>query len=143
MTNRAQLNVEPPLHGPGAQNFFTTLLCTDPGAVRQRRKKFLGTGRSIPRVGESILAYWLVALITGAYCGEHYGQPKAVLVAAAEDSWEHTIVPRLMAAGADLDLVYRIEVITNVNVHSEITMPTTCTILKSRRPKSARCCSIR
>jgi hypothetical protein len=75
-------------------------------------------------VGKSILAYWLVAAITrGVLPGEHHGQPKAVLVAASEDSWEHTIVPRLMAAGADLDLVYRVEVITSANVHSEITMP--------------------
>ena len=75
-------------------------------------------------VGKSILAYWLVAVITrGVLPGEHHGQPKAVLVAASEDSWEHTIVPRLMAAGADLDLVYRVEVITSTNVHSEISMP--------------------
>jgi hypothetical protein len=33
-----------------------------------------------------------------------------VLIAAAEDSWEHTIVPRLMAAGADLSRVARIQV---------------------------------
>jgi hypothetical protein len=62
----------------------------------------------------------------GPGSGRHFyvaGQPKAVLVAASEDSWEHTIVPRLMAAGADLDLVYRVEVITSTNVHSEISMP--------------------
>jgi AAA domain len=75
-------------------------------------------------VGKSILAYWLVAVITrGVLPGEHLGQPKAVLVAASEDSWEHTIVPRLIAAGADLDLVYRVEVVTSANVHSEISMP--------------------
>ena len=43
-------------------------------------------------------------------------------MAASEDSWEHTIVPRLMAAGADLELVYRVEVITSGDVHSEISM---------------------
>jgi AAA domain len=75
-------------------------------------------------VGKSILAYWLVAAITrGVLPGEHYGQPRAVMVAASEDSWEHTIVPRLIAAGADLDLVYRVEVVTSANVHSEISMP--------------------
>jgi hypothetical protein len=47
---------------------------------------------------------------SGVLPGEYLGQSKAVLVAASEDSWEHTIVPRLMAAGADLDLVYRVEV---------------------------------
>ena len=75
-------------------------------------------------VGKSILAYWLVAVITrGVLLGEHYGQPRAVMVAASEDSWEHTIVPRLIAAGADLDMVYRVEVVTSANVHSEISMP--------------------
>jgi hypothetical protein len=75
-------------------------------------------------VGKSILAYWLAAMITrGMLPGEHYGGPSAVLVAASEDSWEHTIVPRLMAAGADLSYVFRVEVITSDNVHSEITMP--------------------
>jgi hypothetical protein len=33
-----------------------------------------------------------------------------VIYVAVEDSWKYTIVPRLMAAGADLTLVYRAEV---------------------------------
>ena len=33
-----------------------------------------------------------------------------MIYVAVEDSWKYTIVPRLMAAGADLDLVYRAEV---------------------------------
>jgi RecA-family ATPase len=92
-------------------------------------------------VGKSILAYWLVAVITrGVLPGEHHGQPKAVLVAASEDSWEHTIVPRLMAAGADLDLVYRVEVITSTNVHSEISMPQDLHDLEQRAVEVGRCC---
>ena len=35
---------------------------------------------------------------------------KACWSCATEDSWEHTIVPRLMAAGADLDRVFRVDV---------------------------------
>jgi hypothetical protein len=35
-----------------------------------------------------------------------------VIYVAVEDSWKYTIVPRLMAAGADRDLVYRAEVHT-------------------------------
>ena len=34
-----------------------------------------------------------------------------MIIAATEDSWAHTIVPRLMAAGADLDRVFRIDVV--------------------------------
>ena len=40
----------------------------------------------------------------GTLQGACQGNPRAVIVAATEDSWEHTIVPRLMAAGADLNL---------------------------------------
>ena len=54
-------------------------------------------------VGKSTLGYWIAARITqGDLFGCFAGTPKAVLVCATEDSWEHTIVPRLMAAGADL-----------------------------------------
>ena len=64
-------------------------------------------------LGKSTLAYWMTARITrGELPGEYQGQPKSVLVCASEDSWEHTIVPRLIAAGADLDRVYRVEVKT-------------------------------
>jgi hypothetical protein len=62
-------------------------------------------------LGKSTLAYWAAARITrGQLPGEYHGQPRAVLVCATEDSWEHTIVPRLMAADADLSRVYRVEV---------------------------------
>ena len=37
--------------------------------------------------------------------GACFGTPRAAIVVATEDSWEHTIVPRLMAAGADLTYV--------------------------------------
>ncbi len=48
--------------------------------------------------------------------------PKSVLVAAAKDSWSQTIVPRLIAAGADLDRVFRVEIIADA-VHSELIRP--------------------
>lgn len=63
-------------------------------------------------IGKSTAAYTLAAeCSTGTLKGRYYRQPKAVIVAATEDSWEHTIVPRLMAAGADLDRIYRIDVV--------------------------------
>jgi hypothetical protein len=64
-------------------------------------------------LGKSTVALWVAARVTrGALPGQFFGQPKSVLIAATEDSWEHTIVPRLMAADADLTRVFRIEVIT-------------------------------
>jgi len=57
------------------------------------------------------LTIWVAARTTrgdlpGAFCG----RPRAVIVVAVEDSWKHTIAPRLIAAGADTSLVYRAEV---------------------------------
>jgi hypothetical protein len=61
--------------------------------------------------GKSTLAYWLLSAITrGELAGDLSGEPRNVVVAATEDSWEATIVPRLVAAGADLDRIFRIEV---------------------------------
>lgn len=44
-------------------------------------------------------------------------------MAATEDSWEHTIVPRLMSAGADLERVLRIDVDTSEGLRSSLTLP--------------------
>lgn len=61
-------------------------------------------------IGKSTIWAYLAAQITrGRLDGELAGQPRAVLVAATEDSWAHTLVPRLAAAGADLTLVFRID----------------------------------
>jgi hypothetical protein len=46
-----------------------------------------------------------------------------VIVAATEDSWEHTIVPRLMAAQADLTRVYRVDVVTAEGFEGRLTLP--------------------
>jgi hypothetical protein len=75
-------------------------------------------------LGKSTIGYWLAARITrGELPGEYHGHPKAVLVCATEDSWEHTIVPRLMAAGADLNLVHRVEIITADEIHAGLLLP--------------------
>jgi len=61
--------------------------------------------------GKSSFLIWKAAKITrGELPGAFKGDPRAVIYVAVEDSWKYTIVPRLIAAGADLDLVYRAEV---------------------------------
>ncbi|QJY46939.1 AAA family ATPase [Pseudonocardia broussonetiae] len=58
-------------------------------------------------VGKSPFALWCAARITrGDLPGELSGSPADVLIYASEDSHEHTTVPRLTAAGADLDRVH-------------------------------------
>jgi hypothetical protein len=61
-------------------------------------------------IGKSTLAYTLVSQITrGELEGQYEGKPKRVIIVATEDSWEFTIVPRLMAAKADLAKVGRVD----------------------------------
>lgn len=75
-------------------------------------------------LGKSTLAYWIAARVTrGQLPGEHLGTPRGVLIAAAEDSWEHTIVPRLMAADADLERIFRVEVTAPDDIHLNLTLP--------------------
>lgn len=74
--------------------------------------------------GKSTLAYTLCAGITrGTLPGAHEGTPRAVLIACTEDSWSRTIVPRLMAAGADLDRVWRIDVVTSLDTSGTLSLP--------------------
>lgn len=80
-------------------------------------------------IGKSLTLAWLTAQITqGTLPGIHYGQPRPVIYAATEDSWSHTIGPRLYAAGADLDMVYRVDV-SHDGVVDALTLPTDCTAL--------------
>jgi hypothetical protein len=82
-------------------------------------------------IGKSTVAYTLAAEITrGTLIGQYHGQTRAVIVAATEDSWEHTIVPRLMAAGADLDLVYRVDVVSTEGVDVTLSLPRDLTVLE-------------
>jgi hypothetical protein len=77
-----------------------------------------------PGVGKSQWLVWLTALITrGELPGELAGEPRGVIYAAAEDSWSYTIAPRLIAAGADLDYVYRVEVDDDHDPHARLTLP--------------------
>lgn len=75
-------------------------------------------------LGKSTVAYWLAARISrGELEGEHHGTPRGVLVCATEDSWAHTIVPRLMAHGADLHRVYRIQVRDDSDIDHGLSLP--------------------
>jgi hypothetical protein len=75
-------------------------------------------------LGKSTLGYWMAARLTrGELHGCFQGVPKSTLVCATEDSWEHTIVPRLMAAGADLERVYRVDVLNYADIHVGLSLP--------------------
>ncbi len=74
--------------------------------------------------GKSCCLAWQSAKITrGELPGAFSGAARAVIYIAVEDSWKFTIVPRLIAAGADLDLVYRAEVRTEEDETVTLNLP--------------------
>ena len=62
-------------------------------------------------LGKSTLCVWLAAQVTrGTLAGQSLGTPASVLWVTSEDDPGYNVVPRLMAAGADLDRVHFLEV---------------------------------
>jgi hypothetical protein len=62
-------------------------------------------------IGKSLVGVHLAAQLTrGTLPGSRHGKPSRVMFATSEDAWEFTMVPRLLAAGADLDRVGRVQV---------------------------------
>lgn len=53
----------------------------------------------------------------GELHGDLYGQKMATIIIGPEDDWDTVMVPRLKAAGADLDRVYKIDVETAIDDH--------------------------
>jgi hypothetical protein len=75
-------------------------------------------------VGKSTTSYDLVAKITRrALPGHLYGQPKSVVVCATEDAWAETIVPKLVAAKADLDRVLRVDSVSPERFEGALSLP--------------------
>jgi hypothetical protein len=75
-------------------------------------------------IGKSTIAYDLAARLTlGTLEGRWKGEPRSVAIVATEDSWEHTIVPRLMGAGADLGKVLRVDVVTAEGSETGLSLP--------------------
>jgi hypothetical protein len=71
----------------------------------------LSTAAGREGTGKSSFGLWLTAQITtGTLPGAFHGTPRRVLYVAVEDSWEHALVPRMMAAGTDLGMVGRFAV---------------------------------
>jgi hypothetical protein len=75
--------------------------------------------------GKSTIGYERASKLTrGKMPGKYAGTPKAVIVCATEDSWSRTIIPRLMAHNADLDLIYRVDVETVEGFDGALSLPT-------------------
>ena len=93
------------------------VIVTPAAIVKMRRQRFIDAEGILPRgvitsfvgrggEGKTAYALDLVARITqGTLKGELYGKPSAVLIAAPEDDKATQLVPRLIAAGANVNLV--------------------------------------
>lgn len=81
-------------------------------------------------IGKSLVGYTLAASIsTGTLPGIYLGTPKGVIIAATEDSWAHTIAPRLKAAGADLTKIYRADILDPEGFELPLSLPKDTTAL--------------
>lgn len=83
----------------------------------------LGLAAGREGTGKSSFLIWLAARITTGTLPGSLSGPRAVIYVAVEDSWKYTIVPRLMAAGADLDRVYRAEVHLIEDIAVSLSLP--------------------
>jgi hypothetical protein len=83
-------------------------------------------------IGKSLALVWMTAKITrGELPGVHFGTPRSVIYGASEDSWQRTIVPRLIAAGTDRSRVYRVDVVTEVGRIDALSLPRDCRAVES------------
>ncbi|WP_326808153.1 AAA family ATPase [Streptomyces sp. NBC_01775] len=83
-----------------------------------------------PGLGKSQFGIWLSAKITtGQLPGQLYGKPHSVIYAASEDSWSYTIAPRLLAAGADMERVFRVDVKDDEKMHARLSLPVDISLL--------------
>jgi hypothetical protein len=81
--------------------------------------------------GKSSFGIWLAARITqGTLPGSFDGEPRRVFYVAVEDSWKHTIVPRLIAANADLNMVARFDLVDNVGDELTLSLPSDNALLE-------------
>lgn len=60
--------------------------------------------------GKTMLFAWIAARLSrGQLAGEHHGRPADVVYVGVEDDRETVLVPRLIAAGADLDRIHFVD----------------------------------
>lgn len=75
-------------------------------------------------IGKSTIAFDLASRVTrGELPGRYQGTARSIGVIASEDSWESVILPRLMAARAQLSRVYRLEARTEDDKPDTVSAP--------------------
>jgi len=110
--------------------------------IRPERTTYVWAGRIVaadlnllvgaPGVGKgTITAHVCARLTRGDLGGEMHGTPAAVVIASAEDHPGRVIVPRLLAAGADLALVHIVRVSVD-GIEDGLTLPDDVPALAAR-----------
>ncbi|MFC5951289.1 AAA family ATPase [Pseudonocardia lutea] len=75
-------------------------------------------------LGKSTVAVDLVAQVTrGELAGEFLGEPRPVIYVNSEDARDSTIVPRLVAAGADLERVVFLDAVSPTEDETPLVLP--------------------
>lgn len=118
---------------PNARREKRSVMATSVSGIKLRAAKWLYEKRmptgSITLlagregIGKSTIAYDIAARVThGTLPGQYEGRPAAVGVVATEDDWSAVIGPRLVAAGADLTMIYRIDAVEDEQI-ATVSMP--------------------
>lgn len=83
--------------------------------------------------GKTSFGIWVAAQLSrGLLEGARSGKPSNVFILSVEDSWEYTLRPRLQAAGADLDRIFRFDVITEVGNEVTLSLPADMRLLEDK-----------
>ncbi|MCF7552224.1 AAA family ATPase [Pseudonocardia sp. WMMC193] len=120
--------------GGGRSSRQRRLRRTPASAVTMRRLRWLWSNRIVlggltllagrEGLGKSTVAVDLAAQVTrGELAGEFLGEPRHVIYVNSEDARDSTIVPRLVAAGADLDRVVFLDAISPTDDESPLVLP--------------------
>ncbi|MBD8515823.1 AAA family ATPase [Plantibacter sp. CFBP 8804] len=72
----------------------------------------------------SLVLRWIADGTRGELDGDLFGDRIPAIIVAIEDDWPSVVVPRLKAAGADLDLVFRVDVATEEDGRTRESTPT-------------------
>lgn len=75
-------------------------------------------------IGKSTITYdWIAQVTKGTLPGNCEGTPRSVIVSATEDAWDCVIVPRLVAARADLDRVLMVQAVNLDGTEETVSVP--------------------
>ncbi|WP_276823982.1 AAA family ATPase [Mycolicibacterium mageritense] len=76
-----------------------------------------GTGKT------TYVLHMVAQLSLGLLPGKYYGDPRPSLIWSGEDAWDKVLVPRLIAAGADLSMVGRLAIESTVDSETREVTP--------------------